>query len=254
MGSDFAGVVLGAGLGTRLRPLTDLLPKALCPVNNVALVDLAIEHVRGATDDIAVNVHAHRAAMEAHLAARDVHVSVEETEPLGTAGALGKLRDWIAGRPTLVHNADAWFGWSRGDEIRHLLVDGWDVVPASLPEGRDFGPWRYAGACALPWRDVNQLKPEPSGLYEVCWAKAEKQGRLDFVAFDGAWFDTGTPATYLAANLAASGGESVVALDAVVEPGAQLTRSVVWPRATVGSGEHLVEQIRAPGGITVDSR
>jgi NDP-sugar pyrophosphorylase family protein len=43
---DLAGVVLAAGLGTRFRPLTGLLPKALCPVANVPLVDLALERPR----------------------------------------------------------------------------------------------------------------------------------------------------------------------------------------------------------------
>ncbi|HLF41375.1 MAG TPA: sugar phosphate nucleotidyltransferase, partial [Acidimicrobiia bacterium] len=51
-----AGVVLAAGLGTRLRPLTDLRPKALCPVGNVALVDLALARLDGLCPDVAVNI------------------------------------------------------------------------------------------------------------------------------------------------------------------------------------------------------
>lgn len=248
-----AAVVLAAGLGTRLRPLTDLRPKALCPVANVALVDLALDHVRAATGDVAVNVHAHRDQMLAHLAGAGVHISVEEPEPLGTAGALGRLRDWIAGRPVLVHNADA---WHRGD-LASGLVDGWDgqrmrllVVPAPVGAG-DFGDRIYAGACLLPWDAVRRLGDEPSGLYEVLWRRAQSEGRLELADHRGPWFDTGTPATYLAANLAASGGESVIAPDARVGPGAVVVRSVVWPAAVVAPGERLVEQIRAPGGVTV---
>ena len=101
------GVVLAAGLGTRLRPLTRLRPKALCPVGNVPLVDLALERVRSSVDAVAVNLHHGRRTLDAHLAA-DVHRSVEEERPLGTAGALGHLRDWIDGRPALVVNCDAW--------------------------------------------------------------------------------------------------------------------------------------------------
>src|SRR5687767_16032024 len=92
-----AGVVLAAGRGTRLRPLTGLRPKALCPVGNVPLVDLALERVRPAVTAVAVNLHHGRDALDAHLAG-DVHRSVEEDEPLGTAGALGQLRGWIDGR------------------------------------------------------------------------------------------------------------------------------------------------------------
>ncbi|HET9442636.1 MAG TPA: sugar phosphate nucleotidyltransferase [Acidimicrobiales bacterium] len=250
-----AAVVLAAGLGRRLRPLTDLLPKALCPVGNVALVDLALARVRAVTADVAVNVHAHRHLMEAHLGGAGVRLSCEEVL-LGTAGALGRLRPWIGGRATLVHNADAW----HEADVR-ALVEGWDgermrllVVPPEPGVRPDFGAHRYAGVGLFPWSAVRALEAEPSGLYEVLWRKAEAAGRLDLVPYAGRWHDTGTPRTYLAANLAAGGGRSVVAPDAVVEPGAEVIRSVVWPRATVGAGERLVEQVRAPGGITVDAR
>src|SRR5581483_10806569 len=62
------GIVLAAGAGTRLRPLTELLPKALCPVGNRPLLDFALDRLRTVTDEVAVNVHAHRAQMETFLA------------------------------------------------------------------------------------------------------------------------------------------------------------------------------------------
>ena len=247
-----AGVVLAAGLGTRLRPLTDLRPKALCPVANVALVDLALARIGGLCSEVAVNVHAGRAAMEEHLAraGRPVHVSVEEPEPLGTAGALGRLRPWVAGRAVLVANADA---WHRFDLSR--LVDGWDGERIRLlvvrDEARgDFGPWRYIGSALMPSTEVEQLAPVPSGLYETSWAAAAAAGRLELVpAGDGPFFDCGRPDTYLAANLAASGGVSVIGPGAVVE--GEVIRSVVWPDAVVAAGERLVECIRAGSDVTV---
>jgi NDP-sugar pyrophosphorylase family protein len=254
--SELAGVVLAAGLGTRLRPLTNVLPKALCPVNNVALVDLALDHVGRLTTDVAVNVHAHREPMERHFAARPaVHLSIEEPEPLGTAGALGRLRDWIDGRPVVVHNADAW----HTADLQSQLVEGWDgerlrllvVSPPRAADG-DFGQWWYAGVALLPWHAVAPLEPEPTGLYEVSWRDAYEEGRVELVAHEGTWFDTGTPRTYLAANLAASGGCSVIAPDATVEATATVERSVVWSGARVEAGERLVNQIRARGGLTVD--
>src|SRR2546425_8932391 len=86
--SELAAVVLAAGAGTRLRPLTWLRPKALCPVENVPLVDLAVGSARTVTGAVAVNVHHGRAALESHLAGR-VHLSIEEPEALGTAGGGG---------------------------------------------------------------------------------------------------------------------------------------------------------------------
>lgn len=255
MTADLAAVVLAAGLGTRLRPLTELLPKALCPVNNVALVDLAVERMRGLTGgDVAVNVHHHRERMEDHLAGRSVHLSVEEGEPLGTAGALGQLRPWISGRATIVHNADAWHDADLGP----LLVEGWDgerirlLVVAARPGLADFDDGTtFAGVSLMPSSDIEALRPEPSGLWEVSWRRALDEGRLERVHYDGPWFDTGTPANYLAANLAANDGESVLAPDAVVE--GTVDRCVVWSGGRVEAGEHLVEQIRAPGGVTVDA-
>src|SRR5262249_27597218 len=155
------------GRGTRLRPLTTLRPKAMCPVDNVPLVDLAIERAASLTSTVAVNVHHGRDLLEPHLDGR-VHVSIEAAEALGTAGALGQLREWIAARPVLVVTADAWYAPAVAD--LHWLADGWDgehmrlaVVPAG--EYRpDFGRSRYAGAALLPWRDVSQLRAEPSGL------------------------------------------------------------------------------------------
>lgn len=252
---DLAGVVLAAGLGTRLRPLTEVLPKALCPVAGEALVDGAVRRLRAVgITEIAVNVHHHRDRMIDHLAPLGVHVSVEEGAPLGTAGALGQLRDWIAGRPTLVHNADAWFA---GD--LQSFVEGWDgerirllTVPAR-PGMADFDDRTFAGVSLLPWWAVAPLEPVPSGLWEVSWRQATAEGRVELVDLDGPWFDTGTPTNYLAANLAAHDGRSVIGAGATVDPSATIERSVVWSGAVVGPGEHLVEQIRAPGGITVDA-
>jgi NDP-sugar pyrophosphorylase family protein len=250
---EIAGVVLAAGLGTRLRPLTEVLPKALCPVNNVPLVDGAIARLRSVTKDIAVNVHHHRRRMERHLADRhgDVHVSIEEPEPLGTAGAIGHLRPWIDGRPMLVHNNDAW----HTADIKTTIVDGWDgerirllVVAPRATQKPDFQDGTvYAGVGLMPWRDVASLRAEPTGLWEVSWRAAHEADRLDLVVHEGPWFDTGTPSTYLAANLAANDGNSVFAPDAHVELGAEVVRSVVWSGATVEAHERLCEQIRAPG-------
>ena len=259
--NEIAGVVLAAGFGNRLRPLTDVLPKPLCPIANVPLVDLAIAHVRTVTTDVAVNVHHHRQQLEAHLAPAGVHLSIEEPEPLGTAGAIGQLRDWIDGRPTLVHNSDAW----HAAPIRERLVEGWDgvrirllVVEPRAGMAPDFADGSvFAGVSLSPWSDVAVLEPVPTGLWEVSWSRAEAEGRIERIRYDGPWFDTGTPSNYLAANLAANEGRSVIAADAVVEPGAEVVRSVVWPHATVTGDERLHEQIRlvdAMGtAITVDA-
>jgi MurNAc alpha-1-phosphate uridylyltransferase len=240
-----AAVVLAAGAGSRLRPLSDERPKALCPVGGVPLVDLAVQRVRAATTDVTVNVHHGRQAMEAHLGDA-VRLSIEEERALGTAGALGAVRDWIAGRPTVVVNADAWC--PNGIE---QLVTGWDGerIRLLIPGGGQFGPRSAIAAALMPWTATRALSAEPSGLYELSWREAAASGKVEVVAHDGPFVDCGTPAKYLEANLAASGGQSVVGSGADVL--GALDRSVVWDGASVGAAERLVGSIRTTGGATV---
>lgn len=231
-------MVLAAGAGTRLRPLTAVRPKALCPVDGVPLVDLAVDRVLPVVDEVAVNLHHGRGPLEAHLGGR-VHLSIEEPVALGTAGAVGALRDWIDGRPTVIANADAWCAGGM-----EALVDGWDGerVRILVPGGGPLGPRSLIAGSLLPWAFARDLRAEPTGLYESVWRDAVAAGRLETVALDGPFVDCGTPAAYLTANLAASGGRSVVAPGAQVD--GDLVRSVCWEDAVVDRGETLVDAIR----------
>jgi CTP:molybdopterin cytidylyltransferase MocA len=176
---DLCAVVLAAGEGRRLRPLSLVRPKPLCPVGGLPLLDLAIARARTATTAVAVNVHHARAALEDHLAATNaarvaagaggpVHVSVEPDEALGTAGALAHLRSWIDGRGVLVLNGDTWTpgdlgaaaaGWDR-ERVRVLVVGDDRLWPPDRPTSRLAGSF-------MPWSEVARLEPVPSGLWEV---------------------------------------------------------------------------------------
>lgn len=249
MPPDLAGVVLAAGAGTRLRPLTTVRPKPLCTVGGRPLLDSALRRVTPYVGQVAVNVHHHPELMLAALAGRDVHVSHEQPGALGTAGALGRLREWVGGRAVLVTNADAWYP-PAGDQVVADLVAGWDGERPRLlcvvsPFRRDFGDLHYVGTALLPWWSVRDLEPSPTGLYEVSWARLYAWGRLDLVRAELDVVDCGTPADYLRANMAASGGRAVVEPGAVVE--GRLERSVVWAAERVGPGERLVDAVRAAG-------
>ncbi len=239
-----AGVVLAAGAGRRLAPLSRLRPKALCPVGGRPLVDLALDRLGAVAGDLAVNVHRHQSLLRDHLVGR-AHLSIEDGEALGTAGALGALRDWIAGRPVLVTNADAWLP----ADLR-VFIRGWDgervrLLTVTEPARADFGDQRYCGAALMPWAAIRDLSPVPSGLYEVSWRQRHAAGSLELVDHRGPFVDCGTPTEYLAANLAASGGRSVVGPGAIVGDGAVLERAVVWPGSVVAAGERLVDAVRA---------
>ncbi len=244
---DIAGVVLAAGKGTRLRPLTLERPKAMCPVGNVPLVDRAIARVAPHSAAVAVNVHESAPMLLAHLAGR-VHTSVEHGQRLGTAGALGHLRSWIGERHVLVHNADAFL-----DSDLAELLDGWGgehprLLVRTEDGPSDFGARRFVGVSLLPARLARQLPDAPAGLHRLVWAPAYADGTLELVEARGTSIDCGTPADYLRANLHVSHGANVVADDAVVA--GSIRRCVVWPGARVEVDESLAEVIRTPS-VTV---
>ena len=245
MADSLAGVVLAAGAGERLRPLSRLRPKVLCPVGDRPLVDHALARFDGITDSIAVNVHHGRALLESHLAG-PVHLSFAEGQPLGTAGALGLLRHWVDGRPVLVVNGDTWCPTSVG-----VLLEGWGGTSIRVLSRSSFGPRMTVAGALLPWADVARLEAEPSGLYEVSWRDAYAEERVEVVALadDADFVDCGTPRDYLEANLLCSGGESVIGAGALVE--GHVEESVVWPGVRVLPNERLVRAIRAAENVTV---
>lgn len=244
MADSLAGVVLAAGAGRRLAPLTWGWPKALCPVGLRPLVDHALDRIGPHVGEVAVNLHHSASALDAHLPAWVVR-SCEEPEALGTAGALGALRPWIDGRAVLVTNSDGWFA----DLDLSAFVSDWDGERVRLlcvrdRSSGDFGDLRYCGVAVLPWRRVEPLRAVPSGLYEVSWKDHWERGGLDLVIHEGAFVDCGTPLDYLQANLASAGGRSVVDPSALVAPGASVERSVLWPGAVVRPGEVLFQTVR----------
>ena len=219
----------------------------MCPVGDHPLVDHALQRFRGVTDSLAVNVHWHRQLLESHLAGR-VHLSIEEPEALGTAGAIGHLREWIDHRAVIVVNADTYCPSSVD-----VLLEGWDGtrVRVLTVGNAPFGPHSLLAGCLLPWLEVGYLRAEPSGLYERTVSRAAQEGRLEVVTLpaEAVCIDCGTPAQYLAANLHWSGGETVVGAGAIVEGVAE--QSVVWSGAHVRREEHLVRAIRAHERLTV---
>jgi N-acetyl-alpha-D-muramate 1-phosphate uridylyltransferase len=262
-----AAVVLAAGLGRRLRPLTHVRPKALCPVGNRTLLDRALDRLAAlgftTRDTVAVNA-CYLAEQVVEAVGDRAHLSVEPDEPLGTAGGIGNLKPWLDGRAAVVYNSDAYLD---GGDLTALL-DGWDgstvrMLTAPGPPA-EFSGRRFAGISLLPWSDIETLPTTLADLVLTTWRPAERAGRLDLVGFAGTYLDTGTPGDYLAANLHAARGAALVAPDAtvtvpvtqgVVGSGAtvhgEVVRGVVWPGGYVAAGERLVDAVRVGRTLTV---
>ena len=146
---EVAGVALAAGAGTRLRPITVRTPKPLCPVGGRPLLDWSLDALATVTGSVAVNAHHGLDQMQEHLSLRPgVHLSIETSQPLGTAGAIGQLRPWLDGRAVLVVNADT---WHRADLA--AFVAGWDGERVRILSSgpMPFGARSGIVASILPW-------------------------------------------------------------------------------------------------------
>lgn len=271
-----AAVVLAAGEGRRLRPLTEQLPKALCPVGNVALLDRQLARLGGlgltGADTVAVNAAYLGNQIVGHVGER-AHLSIEPDGPIGTSGGIAALKDWIGGRGVLVGNADGYLAdpaREPGKDIAAML-DGWSgetvrLLTKPLLPGTTggFSGRRFAGFSLLPWRHVRDLEAVQSDLVRTVWRPAEAEGALELINYEGVYIDTGTPADYLRANLHAANGRTLIDPTADVDGPVQesvigararvrgtVARSVVWPGAEVAADELLTEVIRGRDGLTV---
>ena len=220
-----AAMVLAAGLGKRMRPLTATRPKPLVTVAGATLLDRALDHL--ATAGVAravVNVHYFAEQVEAHLAGRTapaVTVSDERAVLLETGGGVAKALPLLDADPFYVVNSDNLWVDGSVDTLR-LLAQRWDpttmdglllLVPlarATGYEGRgDFtmdpvgrlgrrverrvAPYVFSGVQLLAKRLFDGEPVEPFSMWRV-WDKALAAGRLFGVVHGGLWFHVGTPA------------------------------------------------------------
>ena len=149
--TDLVGVVLAAGAGTRLRPLTDVRPKALCTVGGRPLLDLALDRVVPHAGRTAVNAHHHADQLLAALAGRDVHVSRRAARGAGhgrrpgPAAGLGRRRRRAADQRRRLlprrrrRSASCWPAGT---------ANGPGCSASAAPTAGDFGDLRYVGAAA----------------------------------------------------------------------------------------------------------
>ena len=104
-------MVLAAGLGQRMRPLTDTLPKPLVPLNGKPLIDHVLDRLAaGGISRAVVNVHYLPHLIEAHLAGRSrpaITISDERDALLDTGGGVTRALPLLGNAPFLIHNSDS---------------------------------------------------------------------------------------------------------------------------------------------------
>jgi NDP-sugar pyrophosphorylase family protein len=236
-GVGVCGVVLSAGRGTRLAPFSDTRPKPSFPVGSRSLLDRAVDVVRPFVDEIALNVSGHADWFAAHVPP-GVTTFDEGSEPLGTAGGLHNMREWIGDRDVVVLNADSVLFGDVGD-----FIGGRDQAPTRLlitldRASPDFDHlWRFVGLSTMNRTTFAGIGSETEDLYRDVWKRQLADGDAQLVPFTGLAIDAGTPADLLAANLVESGGRTVVESGASVEGAAE--QCLVLTGGEVPTGEHL---------------
>jgi MurNAc alpha-1-phosphate uridylyltransferase len=218
-------MIMAAGLGKRMRPLTATRPKPLIEVSGKALLDHVLDKLRTAgVRKVVVNVHYLADALEAHLATRahglDVVISDERKMLMETGGGLVKAAPLIDSEPFLALNSDSLWIDGPADTIK-LLASQWDdskmdalllLVPqARALNHRGMGDFHMDRSGRIRRRERSRVAPfvftgiqmiskrllrdAPDGPFStnILWDRAIAEGRAFGAVHQGLWFDVGTP-------------------------------------------------------------
>lgn len=217
-------MVLAAGLGTRMRPLTDKTPKPLIRVSGKALMDYALDRFADAgVERAVVNVHYLADQVEAHVKARtspEVIISDERDLLLETGGGLKKARTALGDDPVFCTNTDAIMIDSGAEEACALLSEAWNdktmdalllLVPIERTSGYDGrGDFdrsadgrialRSGDAAPFVFTGLQIISPAlvdegPEGPFSTrkLWDIAAAGGRLHGALYGGDWLHVGDP-------------------------------------------------------------
>jgi MurNAc alpha-1-phosphate uridylyltransferase len=217
-------MVLAAGLGQRMRPITDTLPKPLVAIGGKAMLDHALDRLAEAgVQDAVVNVHHLAGQIEAHLASRRtprIVISDERAELLETGGGVKKALPLLGDDPFFHVNSDSL--WSEtGCSNMSAMAGAWDAARMDMLlllarregsvgfDGRgDFfrdedglltrrgsaasAPYVYAGV-AIMKPDLFVETPEGPFSLNLLFDRAIAAGRLHGLVLEGQWLHVGTP-------------------------------------------------------------
>ena len=279
------GMVLAAGFGTRLRPLTELLPKPAVPVAGLPLLQFALARMRAAGARRAV-VNAHHLAAEMERVAGEagrgagVEVAISR-EPViaGTGGALRQARSLLGGAGAVVlWNGDVLFDLDLDGAVAAHRASGAlaTMVLAPMPQGASYAtvevdrsmavrriaghgpgganlvPLHFTGVHVLSPAILEQVPDEPFAcdVNRHVYPPLLGRGLVRGAVAGGYWNDLGTPARYLQANLDVLSGVAPVLLPGA-EPFAALREA--GPQVWVAPGAELDARATLLGPVLVGS-
>ncbi|MFM7083393.1 MAG: nucleotidyltransferase family protein [Hyphomicrobium sp.] len=224
-------MILGAGLGTRMRPLTITVPKPLVLLQNRPLIDHVIDRLSGAgITKVVVNVHYLADKLEEHLKKTKnprIIISDERQKLLDTGGGIIKALPLIGPNPFIIHNSDTtWI--EKKEKWINALINAWDpdrmdalMILAHKSQSIGYegeGDFFIETSGALRRREKNSTAPyvfagvsiahpriflnNPIDTFSlnVLWDRAMKNDRLHGIKVEGTWMHLGTPSALKAAE------------------------------------------------------
>lgn len=263
--------LLGAGLGTRLQPLTHTLPKPLIPFANRPLVTHALDHCLAAgITDFAINTHhLHEAWHQAfpNGTYRGATLTFfHEPDLLETGGGIKNIADWINGDPVLVYNGDivtdlpidrlitghmssnntATLAVQDHGPALHLAIDGHKVTDIHGKLQGQTGTHQFTGIYVIDPEILDLIPANEKISIIPAFLELSKRGQLGAYHVKGTprWLDLGTRESYLEASFSITpeiSGEAQIAPDAVIE------HSWIGHGCLVESGATLKNCILWPG-------
>jgi len=264
-------MVLAAGYGTRLRPLTEERPKALVPVGDVAVIEHQIRWLRAQLGDIQILVNAHHRAADllSYVGSLDPAVRViVETEILGTAGGLQGALEYLDEGPLLVVNADVISSPNYRELLRDVVADSVVLGVVRKPAGQGpvglntegrvvrlrsestaleaFGG-DYLGVAALGRQFLPRLPSRGCLIGDFIMPLLREGHPIWTSPIEGEWFDVGTLEEYARANRAWLHNRALgswVAPKCHVPLGIQLEESILGTGTRI-SGSGLVQRVIA---------
>lgn len=275
-----ASMVLAAGRGERMRPLSDVLPKPALPLVDRPVVASAIRLAASIGNRrVVVNTWHRWQEMEHALAEIDLATEIavsREPELMGTAGGIALARDrgLLGDRgPVLIINGDGLLNLDLSPLFEHMLATD-DLVSLALlphldplrwsrvivdrtqhvshivkPGAPDPGeaPFLYPGVMLVAREALNRLEARPGGIPEGLWWPALEERRLGGVVVSGHWREVGTPSDYLEAVLGRLNGGGVVDPSAEIHPTASIGSALIGRGARIEEGAVVGAAVVAEG-------
>jgi len=266
------GMLLAAGFGERMEPLSTVVPKPALEVLGRPLLASALSHLSAAgCARVVVNLHRHPewVAAAARATARGSLSFSWEPELLGSAGGVSAARPLLGDGPVLVGNADTWSELdlqgllSAGDADTAVLallphpdpmrwssvVLGRDrCVEAFLAPGTAHSGERFlfTGFQLLGATVVASL-PEPPAAMAQAWEELRRHGALKGVVVSGSWREAGTPEAYRALVVGLLGNEPWIHPQAAVAPDSTVVRSAVGAGCRLSAASAVYDCVLTAG-------